>query len=83
MRAQPEQDLVDGEARGPVVDAEVHLLEPLGDTTLVDLIAGGVPLRMVLPEATALGLVPGQPLRIEVLAANAHVFHRETGVRAH
>ena len=37
----------------PSIAAKVHLLEPLGDVTIVSVEAGGETLRMVLPEASA------------------------------
>ena len=41
--------------------ANIAMLEPLGDVTVVSVEAGGETLRMVLPESAASGLQPGQP----------------------
>ena len=40
---------------------ELHLIEPLGDVTVVSVEAGGEMLRMVLAEQNAAGLKPGDP----------------------
>lgn len=66
--------------RGPCYDVRIHLTEPLGDVTIVDLAAGPTLLKMVLPEEAALGYRIGQELLVEVAANEAHLFDRETGV---
>jgi len=60
--------------------AAVHLTEPLGDVTVIDLEAGGSILKMALPEEEALAFRPGSDLAIELSLAEAHLFYRETGV---
>jgi multiple sugar transport system ATP-binding protein len=68
-----------GAARGPQFGAKVHLIEPLGDVTVLDLEAGGTVLKMVLPEEEALAYPVGAELAVE-LAAEAHLFDRESGL---
>jgi multiple sugar transport system ATP-binding protein len=68
------------ETRGPQFAAAVHLTEPLGDVTVIDLRAGGAALKMALPEEEALAFRPGTDLALELSLARAHLFHRETGV---
>lgn len=64
---------------GPRFVAIVHLTEPLGDVTVLDLEAGGAMLKMALPEEEALAYAPGKELSVELSLADAHLFHRETG----
>jgi multiple sugar transport system ATP-binding protein len=64
---------------GPRFAATVHLTEPLGDVTVLDLDAGGAMLKMALPEEEALGYTPGKDLTVELSLADAHLFHRESG----
>lgn len=68
-----------GDPQGPHFDATVQLTEPHGDTTIVDLSAGLVPLKMVLPESGAVNLRRGDLLRIGFDPGRVHLFHRETG----
>jgi multiple sugar transport system ATP-binding protein len=65
--------------RGPRFAATVHLTEPLGDVTVIDLDARGAVLKMALPEEDALAFRHGAELAIELSLADAHLFHRETG----
>jgi multiple sugar transport system ATP-binding protein len=64
---------------GPRFAAKVHLTEPLGDVTVLDVEAGGAVLKIALPEEEALAYTPGTALTIELSLADAHLFHRETG----
>jgi multiple sugar transport system ATP-binding protein len=75
------QDLrpLNGAAVGPSFDAEVHLTEPLGDITVLDLIAKDVPLRMVLPEEQALAYRVGDRVELTVRLENCHLFALDTG----
>jgi multiple sugar transport system ATP-binding protein len=59
--------------------ATVHLTEPLGDVTVIDVEAGGALLKMALPEEEALPYTPGKELEIELSLADAYLFHRESG----
>lgn len=63
----------------PSVVPSVQQLEPLGDVTIVSLSANGAPLRMVLPEEQAVGLVAGDTLPIVIDAAKLHLFRKHDG----
>ena len=69
----------EGEPSGPRFPARVHLTEPLGDVTLLDLEAGGALLRMVLPEEQALRYREGDALEIELAVGQSHLFAMDTG----
>jgi multiple sugar transport system ATP-binding protein len=71
---------VNGAARGPVFPARVHLTEPLGDITVLDLEAGETVFKMVLPQETAARYTVGDELRVGIAVGNTHLFSRETGV---
>jgi len=75
------QDLrpLNGDASGPTFDADVHLREPLGDITVLDLIANGIPLRMVLPEEQALAYTVGDRIGLTMRLENCHLFTLDTG----
>jgi len=75
------QDLVPARAepRGPRFPVTVHLTEPLGDVTVIDLVAGGANLKMALPEEEALAYRHGAALTVELSVGDAHLFHRESG----
>ena len=64
---------------GSCFAATVHLTEPLGDVTVLDIEAGGTVLKMALPEEQALAYPAGHELAIELSLADAHLFNRETG----
>jgi multiple sugar transport system ATP-binding protein len=61
------------------VRGAVRQLEPLGDITIVSLQAGGETLRMVLPEAQAVGVKPGDRLPIAIDMSKAHLFRGHDG----
>ena len=67
------------EPDGPRFPATVHLTEPLGDVTVIDLEAGGAVLKMALPEEEALAYRHGHELAVELSLADAHLFDRRTG----
>ena len=64
----------------PSVLPSVQQLEPLGDVTIVSLSANGTPLRIVLPEAQAVGMKAGDALPIVIDAAKLHLFRRHDGL---
>ena len=68
-----------GDPRGPRFPARVHLTEPLGDVTVIDLDVAEHLFRMVLPEAEAVGYRPGDRLEVELAAEHTHLFDRDTG----
>lgn len=57
----------------------VQQIEPLGDVTIVSLLAGGQSLRIVLPESQAVGVKPGDALPIGLDASKFHLFHHRDG----
>jgi multiple sugar transport system ATP-binding protein len=59
--------------------ANVAMLEPLGDVTVVSVETGGETLRMVLPESAATGLQPGQPASVVLDPRKFHVFRASSG----
>ncbi len=71
---------VRGDPQGPTFRARVHLTEPLGDVTILDLDAAGTLLKTVLPEDEAVAYAVGDELDVEYALADAHLFFRETGV---
>lgn len=64
---------------GPTFDAEVHLTEPLGDVVILDLVAGGSRLKMVLPEEQAVTFDVGDRLRCGFDLNSTHLFAKKTG----
>jgi multiple sugar transport system ATP-binding protein len=67
-------------AKGEVaLAAKVHLLEPLGDITIVSIEAGGEMLRMVLPEASAASIRTGDSAPIAIDNRKIHIFHATSG----
>lgn len=68
-------------ARGRVVEALVHLREPLGDVTVIDLRLGEVPAKMVVREEVGVGLAEGSSVAVTIDPGDLHLFHAETGVR--
>jgi multiple sugar transport system ATP-binding protein len=59
--------------------ATVHLIEPLGDVTIVSVEANGQTLRMVLPEQQAINMNLGDAAPIFIDPAKIHVFEAGTG----
>ena len=68
-----------GEAAGPRFGAHVHLTEPLGDITILDLVSRDQAFKMVLPEEQALAFRPGDALEVELRLEHTHLFARDTG----
>ena len=66
--------------QGPTFRARVHLTEPLGDVTILDLDAAGTMVKTVLPEDEALAYSVGDEVDVGYSLADAHLFFRETGV---
>ena len=61
------------------LNANIAMLEPLGDVTVVSVEAGGETLRMVLPESAASGLQPGQSASVVLDPAKFHIFRASSG----
>ncbi len=60
-------------------DAKVHLTEPLGDITVLDLAAADAVFKMVLPEEEAVRYNVGDELAVNISIDKTHLFSRETG----
>jgi ABC-type sugar transport system ATPase subunit len=58
----------------------VHLVEPLGDVTVVSVEAGTEILRLVLPEAAAARMRPGDALPIAINPDKFHIFRAADGL---
>jgi multiple sugar transport system ATP-binding protein len=63
----------------PGFRARVHLTEPLGDMTVIDVEAAGTVLKMALPEERALAYGVGDELALRLSLADAHLFDRDSG----
>ena len=74
--AEEDAAAVAGEA---AVHSRVHLIEPLGDVTVVSVEAGGETLRMVLPEQSASGMKPGDEVPIAIDLNKIHIFRAASG----
>jgi multiple sugar transport system ATP-binding protein len=61
------------------VASRIHMLEPLGDVTVVSVEAEGQMLRMVLPESRAVSLKPGDAARIHIDPNKIHIFRADSG----
>jgi multiple sugar transport system ATP-binding protein len=68
-----------GAGEGPRVEVSVHLTEPLGDITVLDLAAGDVQFKMVLPEDQALAYPAGERFTAEFRLERSHLFDRASG----
>jgi multiple sugar transport system ATP-binding protein len=63
----------------PSSEPVVQQLEPLGDITIVSLLANNQPLRMVLPEAQAVKIKEGDRLPIIIDPAKVYLFSSQDG----
>ncbi len=61
------------------IASKVHLLEPLGDITIVSVQAGSEMLRMVLPESKATAIKVGDPAAIVINPDDIHIFRAASG----
>lgn len=59
----------------------VHLTEPLGDVTILDIKTQDATLKMVLREEIAATYTVGQDIELGFDPADAHIFDRTTGAR--
>jgi multiple sugar transport system ATP-binding protein len=59
--------------------APVTLIEPLGDVTIVSLATRSAPLRVLLPEARALGVKRGDTLSVRIDGKDIHLFRPGDG----
>jgi ABC-type sugar transport system ATPase subunit len=61
------------------IAARVHMLEPLGDVTVVDIDAKGERLKLVLPEQQATGMKEGDRLSFSIAPDKIHLFDAQDG----
>jgi multiple sugar transport system ATP-binding protein len=61
------------------VASRIHMLEPLGDVTVVSVETNNNILRLVLPESRALGLKPGDAASIMIDPKKIHIFRADSG----
>jgi multiple sugar transport system ATP-binding protein len=62
-----------------VITAPVTLIEPLGDVTILSLATPTTPLRVLLPEARALGIKRGEPFPVRIDGRDVHLFRPGDG----
>jgi len=72
-------DLRPASANEAAMPTRVHLIEPLGDVTVVSVEAGGETLRMVLPEQSATGLKLGDHIPVTFDLNKIHIFRAANG----
>jgi multiple sugar transport system ATP-binding protein len=73
-----------GRADGPAFAARVYLIEPLGDVTILDIVAdGGTRLRMVLPQEQAYRIAVDDVIDCAIDPDQISLFTRETGTAIH
>jgi ABC-type sugar transport system ATPase subunit len=75
---RPSDIAVSSKGRGALA-SKIHMLEPLGDVTIVSVEAAGETLRVLLPESKATGMKPGDSVHITFDPKKTHVFHAATG----
>jgi multiple sugar transport system ATP-binding protein len=64
---------------GPGFRARVHLTEPLGDMTVIDVEAEGTVLKVAMPEERALAYRVGDELALRLSLADTHLFYQDSG----
>jgi multiple sugar transport system ATP-binding protein len=62
------------------IEASIHLIEPLGDVTIVSFTAAGETLRAVFPESQAVRMRPGDAVSIAIDQTKILVFRASTGL---
>ncbi len=72
-------DLSPAQGAGSGFAARVHLTEPLGDMTVIDVEASGTVLKVALPEEQALAYAVGDELALRLSLADAHLFRHDSG----
>lgn len=61
------------------LETRIQLLEPLGDITVISVVAGDEVLRMVVPEASAASLKRGQTASVYIDPEKFHIFRTSSG----
>jgi len=75
---RPSDIVMAGKGKGALA-TKIHLLEPLGDVTIVSVETSGETLRVLLPESKATGMRPGDAMHITFDPSKIHVFRAATG----
>lgn len=63
------------------ITGRVHLTEPLGDVTILDIDVNGNLLKIVLPEEKATAYAVGQDIGLSFQLSDTHLFDAESGMR--
>lgn len=63
------------------LSGRIHLTEPLGDVTILDIDVAGNLLKLVLPEEKATSYQLGQAIDLSFQLSDAHLFMTTTGTR--
>jgi multiple sugar transport system ATP-binding protein len=71
----------DGSTRSARFKAKIHLTEPLGDVTVIDIQTQDASMKMVLREEVAARYSVGQDIEVAFDPDDLHVFDRNTGAR--
>ena len=77
LGVRPSDITVSKTAKG--TDTQIHMLEPLGDVTVVSVVTGNDTLRVVMPESSAMSLKPGDKASLSIAADKFHIFHAASG----
>ena len=72
-------DISFDEKSATAIKSTVHMLEPLGDITVVSVEAMGEMLRIVLPESRATSIKPGDTASIAIDPKKIHLFRASSG----
>ncbi len=80
---RPHDLVLAGQQDGPETRfrAKIHLTEPLGDVTVLDVAAQDASLKMVLREEIAAGYNVGDEIEVVFDPSNLHFFDRDSGKR--
>ena len=71
----------DGSSRSARFKAKIHLTEPLGDVTVIDVETQNATMKMVLREEVAARFSVGQDIEVAFDPSDLHVFDSNTGSR--
>ncbi len=70
-----------GSSRATKFTAKIHLTEPLGDVTVIDVAAEDAAMKMVLREEVAAAYKVGDVIQIAFDPEDLHIFDQATGAR--
>lgn len=71
----------DAQPRERQFTAKVHLTEPLGDVTILDVDAQGTPIKMIVREEVAARISVGEEINVAFNPKDLHLFDTTTGDR--